>query len=81
MVINHTHHPDYLDPSSAATVKLWEETWAELVPGTQAGVRLYLPELLGVACSALQAQLWRIKAQGASALATITENMGTLEHK
>ncbi|XP_064386642.1 proteasome adapter and scaffold protein ECM29-like isoform X2 [Halichondria panicea] len=64
------------DPTSAAIVKLWEETWLDLVPSTKTGVKLYLSDLLDIACSALQAQLWRVKALGASSIATITESMG-----
>lgn len=74
----YTHYPPYThaDPTSEAVVKLWEETWGELVPGTESGVRLYLSELVGVACPALEAQSWPIKAQGAAAIATIAEKMG-----
>ena len=64
------------DPSSITARKLWEETWIEVVPGEAAGVRVYLPELVGVASHALQSQLWPIKAQGAAALATVAEKMG-----
>ena len=46
------------------------------MPSTHAGVKMYLADLLGVACSALQAQLWRVKALGAASMATITETMG-----
>ena len=57
-------------------VKQWEETWSEVVPGEEATVRLYLPQLVGVASSALQSQSWPIKSQGAAALATVAEKMG-----
>ena len=56
-------------------IKLWKETWSELVHSTEAGVRLHLSELVAIACPALEAQSWAIKAQGASAIATITEKM------
>ena len=45
------------------------------MPSTEAGIRLHLPELVDLACPALEAQSWAIKAQGASAIATITEKM------
>ena len=63
------------DPQSEADIKLWKETWNELVPSTEAGIRLHLPELVDMVCPALEAQSWAIKAQGASAIATITEKM------
>ena len=34
-----------------------------------------------MACPALEAQSWAIKAQGASAIATITEKMSKRQHK
>ena len=63
------------DPQSEADIKQWRETWDELVPSTEAGIRLHLSEIVGMACPALEAQSWAIKAQGASAIATVTEKM------
>ena len=57
-------------------MKMWEDTWGELVPGTESGIRLYLSELMEIVCPALEAQSWPIKAQGAAAIATIAEKMG-----
>lgn len=54
----------------------WKETWEEMVPGTLAGVRLHLPELVEMVCPALQGQSWAVKRQGAAAIATITETLG-----
>lgn len=59
-----------------AAVSKWEETWEEMVPGTLAGVKLHLPELVEVVCPALLSQSWAVKGQGAAAIATITETMG-----
>lgn len=47
-----------------------------MVPGTHAGVRLHLPELVEEVCPALSSQSWAIKRQGAAAVATITETLG-----
>ncbi len=69
-----------IDPSSVTTVRLWEECWAELVPSSKTGVKVYLRELLELACSALQAQLWRVRALGAAAIASIIENIGKYMH-
>ena len=62
--------------SFEASLSKWKDTWEEMVPGTRAGVRLYLSELVEMVSPALQSQSWRVKAQGAAAIATITENMG-----
>ena len=69
------------DPQSEADIKLWKETWNELVPSTESGIRLHLPEFVAMVCPALEAQSWDIKAQGASAIATITEKMSKRQHK
>ena len=63
------------DPQSEADIRLWKETWDELVPSTEAGIRLHLSELVAAVCPALESQSWAIKAQGASAIATVTEKM------
>ena len=68
-------YPLLTDPQSEADIKVWKETWSELVPSTEAGIRLHLPELVAAVCPALESQSWAIKAQGASAIATITEKM------
>lgn len=65
-----------VDTSSKAALKQWKATWSEVVPGEESCVRLYLPQLVSVASSALQSQSWSIKSQGAAALATIAEKMG-----
>lgn len=57
----------------------WKETWEEMVPGTQAGVRLHLAELVEMARTSLSSQSWSVKRQGAAAVATITETLGERE--
>ena len=66
----------FLGARSEDTLKLWRETWQEVVPGTESGIRLYLAELVGVTCPALSTQSWHIKAQAAAAIATIAEKTG-----
>jgi proteasome component ECM29 len=63
------------DPTSKTAVKQWKETWSEIAPGEEASVRLYHPQLVEVASSALHSQSWPLKAQGAAALATVAEKM------
>ncbi|XP_076034919.1 proteasome adapter and scaffold protein ECM29-like isoform X2 [Oratosquilla oratoria] len=62
------------DPHGA---EVWEEIWSENTPGTEAGVRLYLVEILAIAELALQSSNWDMKAQGARALSTVSEKLGT----
>ncbi|KAM4640360.1 proteasome adapter and scaffold protein ECM29 isoform 5-T5 [Amazona ochrocephala] len=57
---------------------LWTEVWQENVPGTQGGIRLYMQELITIAQKALQSQSWKMKAQGAAAMASIAKQTGSL---
>uniref|UniRef100_A0A8C5FEG7 Ecm29 proteasome adaptor and scaffold n=1 Tax=Gadus morhua TaxID=8049 RepID=A0A8C5FEG7_GADMO len=58
---------------------LWSEVWQENVPGSFGGIRLYMTELITITQKALQSQSWKIKAQGAAAMATVArEQTGSL---
>lgn len=58
------------------TSAVWEEVWSESTPGTEAGVKLYLHELVDLATVALTSQSWHMKAQGAATMATIATQLG-----
>ena len=48
-------------------------------PGSFGGIRLYMTELITITQKALQSQSWKIKAQGAAAMATVArEQTGSL---
>ncbi|XP_072771015.1 proteasome adapter and scaffold protein ECM29 [Nerophis lumbriciformis] len=65
------------DESHDAT--LWGEVWQENVPGSFGGIRLYMTELIAITQKALQSQSWKMKAQGAAAMATVAkEQTGSL---
>uniref|UniRef100_A0A4W3HWV2 Ecm29 proteasome adaptor and scaffold n=1 Tax=Callorhinchus milii TaxID=7868 RepID=A0A4W3HWV2_CALMI len=53
--------------------ELWTEVWQDHVPGSFGGIRLYMPELIGITQKALQSQSWKMKSQGASAMASIAK--------
>uniref|UniRef100_I3JQE4 Ecm29 proteasome adaptor and scaffold n=3 Tax=Oreochromis niloticus TaxID=8128 RepID=I3JQE4_ORENI len=58
---------------------LWSEVWQENVPGSFGGIRLYMTELIAITQKALQSQSWKMKAQGAAAMATVAkEQTGSL---
>ncbi|XP_039184910.1 proteasome adapter and scaffold protein ECM29 isoform X2 [Crotalus tigris] len=57
---------------------LWTEVWQENVPGTYGGLRLYMEELIAVTQKALQSPSWKMKAQGAAAMASIAKQTGVL---
>lgn len=46
--------------------------------GTQGGIRLYMQELIAITQKALQSQSWKMKAQGAAAMASIAKQTGSL---
>lgn len=58
---------------------LWTEVWQDNVPGSFGGIRLYMTELIAITQKALQSQSWKMKAQGAAAMATVAkEQTGSL---
>lgn len=58
---------------------LWAVVWQENVPGSFGGIRLYMTELIAITQKALQSQSWKMKAQGAAAMATVAkEQTGSL---
>ncbi|CAL1601518.1 unnamed protein product [Knipowitschia caucasica] len=58
---------------------LWGEVWQDNVPGSFGGIRLYMTELIAITQKALQSQSWKMKAQGAAAMATVAkEQTGSL---
>ncbi|XP_023933323.1 proteasome-associated protein ECM29 homolog [Lingula anatina] len=56
---------------------VWEEVWTEGTPGTEAGIRLYLKELVALCQVFLQSQSWHRKAQGALAIKTLASKLGS----
>uniref|UniRef100_A0A2C9KR44 TOG domain-containing protein n=1 Tax=Biomphalaria glabrata TaxID=6526 RepID=A0A2C9KR44_BIOGL len=54
----------------------WSDVWNEITPGTEAGIRLYLPEIVALLSSSIQSQAWSVKAQSARAMATVAQKLG-----
>ncbi|XP_075681729.1 proteasome adapter and scaffold protein ECM29 [Rhinoderma darwinii] len=53
---------------------LWREVWQENVPGSiSGGIRLYMKELIDISQKALQSPSWKMKSQGAAAMASIAK--------
>ncbi|XP_054635764.1 proteasome adapter and scaffold protein ECM29 isoform X2 [Dunckerocampus dactyliophorus] len=67
------------DKGESHDATLWAEVWQENVPGSFGGIRLYMTELIAITQKALQSQSWKMKAQGAAAMATVAkEQTGSL---
>lgn len=62
--------------SSRPDISVWEETWNEMVPGTELGLRLYLNEIVAVVRASLEASSWHRKAVGAAALSSLVGRLG-----
>ena len=45
--------------------------------GTEAGIRLYLDEIVSITCPALTSHSWTTKAQAAVTISAIAEKLGT----
>lgn len=49
-----------------------------LLSGTEAGIRLYLDEIVSITCSALTSQSWTTKAQAAVTISAIALKLGKI---
>ena len=49
------------------------------VLGTEAGIRLYLEEIVSITCPALTSQSWTTKAQAAVTISAIAQKLGTIK--
>ena len=56
-------------------LEVWEEVWLEGTPGTEAGIRLYLTEIMELLPLALTSQQWPVKAQAARAMGTVATKL------
>ncbi|XP_059151870.1 proteasome adapter and scaffold protein ECM29-like [Physella acuta] len=54
----------------------WEVVWSEITPGTEAGIRLYLPEIVSLLSASILSQTWSLKSQTARAMATVAQKLG-----
>lgn len=66
------------EKSEKEECNMWTEVWQENVPGSFGGIRLYLQELITITQKALQSQSWKMKAQGAIAMASIAKQTSSL---
>ncbi|TRY64723.1 hypothetical protein DNTS_030150 [Danionella cerebrum] len=73
------HQEPEEEKGESAEASLWSEVWQDHVPGSFGGIRLYMTELIAITQRALASQSWKMKAQGAAAMATIAKQQtGTL---
>ncbi|KAF2363099.1 Proteasome component Ecm29 [Trinorchestia longiramus] len=63
------------DPTGA---EVWEEIWSDNTPGTEAGLKLYLSEILRVCEKAAVSSNWAMKAQSGKTIAALSSKVGSL---
>ncbi|CAG2228106.1 ECM29 [Mytilus edulis] len=71
----HEKKPETEDKSSKDNMSVWEEIWLEITPGTEAGIRLYLQEIMELLQTSIDSQSWATKAQAADAMSTVAEKL------
>ncbi|XP_044163962.1 proteasome adapter and scaffold protein ECM29-like isoform X2 [Acropora millepora] len=62
---------------SNSSDSIWDEIWLENTPGTEAGIRLYLEEIVSITCNALTSKSWTTKAQAAATISIIAKKLGS----
>ncbi|KAL5016584.1 hypothetical protein ScPMuIL_006173 [Solemya velum] len=55
----------------------WEEVWIDSTPGSEAGIKLYLTEIVELSQECLESQSWKTKAQAAAAMSTVASKLGS----
>ena len=64
--------------TSVAMIMCLKFDHVHLVSGTEAGIRLYLVEIVSITCSALTSQSWTTKAQAAVTISAIALKLGKI---
>ena len=70
------HAQKNADGVDSTGVEIWQDIWTENTPGTEAGVRLFLNEIITICDLALQSSTWATKAQAGRALTTVSQKLG-----
>ncbi|XP_061192483.1 proteasome adapter and scaffold protein ECM29-like [Saccostrea echinata] len=56
-------------------MSVWEEVWLDATPGTEAGLRLYLEEIVSLLGDTITSQSWSTKAQAAAAMSSVASTL------
>jgi len=56
-------------------LQAWEELWLDVVPGTEAGLRLYISDIVPYLQRAITSPSWKLKAQAASSIDFIATSL------
>lgn len=56
-------------------IQSWEELWLDIVPGTEAGLRLYSSDIVGYLQRAITSPSWKLKSQAAAAIGSMAKSL------
>lgn len=70
----HEKEPENTDKTEKKT-SMWEEVWIDATPGTEAGLRLYLEEIVSLLGETITSQSWSTKAQAAAAMSSVASTL------
>lgn len=71
------HEEKRADNENEELLQIFEEVWLDCTPGTEAGIRIYLKEIVSILSLAIDSQQWKVKAQTARAISTIAKKLGS----
>lgn len=61
-------------------IQSWEELWMDIVPGTEAGLRLYSSDIVAYLQRAITSPSWKLKSQSAAAIGSMAHSLKGLIH-
>ncbi|XP_056020008.1 proteasome adapter and scaffold protein ECM29-like [Ostrea edulis] len=70
----HEKEPEDQDKTEKKT-SVWEEVWLDATPGTEAGLRLYLEEVVSLLGDTITSQSWATKSQAAAAMSSVASTL------
>ncbi len=62
-------------PETASLIQSWEELWLDVVPGTEAGLRMYSSDIVDYLEKAITSSSWKLKAQSAAAIGSMAASL------
>jgi proteasome component ECM29 len=60
---------------TAQLIQSWEELWMDIVPGTEAGLRMYSSDIIGYLQRAITSSSWKLKSISAAAIGSMASSL------
>lgn len=71
----HEQKPEEKSKNPEDSLSIWDEVWLDVTPGTEAGIRMYIQEIMQLLRDSIESQSWITKAQAALAMATVASKL------